>query len=328
MEQRKLGNDGMKVGAVGLGCMSFGGMYGSTDEAESHAALSKALDLGVTHLDVSNIYGDGRAEEVIGSYLKANPGHRFVIATKAGIKKGPPRSFDNTKQYLADCLHASLKRLGVDHVELFYIHRRDQSVPIEEVVETLAGFKREGKIGGIGFSEIAPYSLERAHAVHPVTAVQNEYSLWTRLPELGMVQATKRLGVALVAFSPVARGMLTASLPDPAAFEKGDFRSANPRFQEPNFSRNLEAVRRFATYASERGHSPEALAIAWVLNRGDHIIPIPGTRTAAHLTEDAKAAEIRLSAAEMAEIEAILPVGFAHGDRYSDTQTVGPERYC
>jgi aryl-alcohol dehydrogenase-like predicted oxidoreductase len=307
--------------------MSFGGIYGSTNEAESHRALSRALELGIDHLDVANIYGNGLSEEVIGSFLKQQPA-QFTIATKAGIKSGPPRSFDNSPADLRQCLEESLRRLGVERVDLFYIHRREQARPIEDVVETLVRFKDEGKIGGIGFSEISPASLERACAVHPVAAVQNEYSLWTRLPELGMIQACRRLGVAFVAFSPLGRGIFSEVPPNPEALADTDFRRTNPRFMEPNFSYNRAAVARFADYARARGHSPAALALAWVLSRGDHIIPIPGTRSAEHLSEDARAAAIPLSDEVLAEIESILPAGFAHGDRYSDAQAVGPERYC
>ncbi len=327
MQRRQLGAGGPLVGAIGLGCMSFGGIYGSTNEAESHRALSRALELGIDHLDVANIYGNGLSEEVIGSFLKQQPA-QFTIATKAGIKSGPPRSFDNSPADLRQCLEESLRRLGVERVDLFYIHRREQARPIEDVVETLVRFKDEGKIGGIGFSEISPASLERACAVHPVAAVQNEYSLWTRLPELGMIQACRRLGVAFVAFSPLGRGIFSEVPPNPEALADTDFRRTNPRFMEPNFSYNRAAVARFADYARARGHSPAALALAWVLSRGDHIIPIPGTRSAEHLSEDARAAAIPLSDEVLAEIESILPAGFAHGDRYSDAQAVGPERYC
>ncbi|MGN6773227.1 MAG: aldo/keto reductase [Rhizobiaceae bacterium] len=326
MQQRKLGADGPLVGAIALGCMSFGGFYGETDEAESHRTLARALDLGVTHLDTSNIYGAGRSEEVIGSFLKGKKGS-FTIATKAGIKVGPPRGFDNDPAYLRECLEGSLKRLGIDHVDLFYIHRRDQGIPIEDVVGTLIRFKEEGKIGGIGFSEISPASLERAAAVHPVMAVQSEYSLWTRLPELGLVQACARHGTALVAFSPLARGMFADAMPDPARFHEKDFRRTNPRFIEPNFGLNKEKIALFNAYAHEKGHSPSSLALAWLLARAPHVIPIPGTRSPKHLQQDAAGADIVLTPEDIEEIEAILPVGFAHGARYNNQQSIGAEGY-
>ncbi|MCB8840684.1 aldo/keto reductase [Aurantimonas sp. VKM B-3413] len=315
------------VGSIGLGCMSFAGFYGATDRAVSHRTLARALELGVTHLDTALIYGAGLSEEVVGDFIKDHPG-RFTIATKGGIRTQPVRSFDNSEGFLRESLEASLRRLGVEHVELYYIHRRDQTIPIEDVVGTLLKFKEEGKIGGIGFSEIAPASLERAAAIHPVMAVQSEYSLWTRLPELGMIQACERLGTAFVAFSPVGRGMFGARPLDPAGFAETDFRKSNPRFTEPNFSANEARIARFRAFARERGISPATLAIAWTLNAGEHVIPIPGTRSPEHLAEDAKAAEITLTAGDLAAIEAILPAGFAHGDRYSQKQAVGPENYC
>ncbi len=327
MQKRKLGKNGPEIGAIGLGCMSFGGFYGPTDEAESHHTLALALDLGVDHLDISNIYGLGVSEQVVGTFIKDHP-NRFKIATKAGIRVGDKRGYDNSPAYLRQCLEESFRRLGVDFVDLFYIHRREQDRPIEDVAETLAQLIKEGKIGGFGFSEISPGSLERANAVHHVMAVQSEYSLWTRLPELGMLQACKRLGTAFVAFSPLARGMLTGAMPDPAKFPDKDFRKNQPRFQPDNFKFNAEKITRFNNYAVERGWTPEGLALAWCLKQGDHIIPIPGTRSPEHLQRDADGAQITLSDDDISQIEQILPVGFAHGDRYTIEQYNGPERYC
>jgi aryl-alcohol dehydrogenase-like predicted oxidoreductase len=326
MQQRQLGKGGPMVGSVGLGCMSFAGVYGGTDEASSHRTLSAALDLGITHLDTSNVYGMGVSESFIGSFLKDHP-NRFSIATKGGIIPSPERRFDNSEAHLRAELEGSLKRLGVDHVDLYYIHRRQQDIPIEEVVGTLVKFIEEGKIGGIGFSEIAPASLRRAAAVHPVRAVQSEYSLWTRLPELGMLQACAETGTAFVAFSPLGRGIFGERLPELASFVKSDFRLNNPRFQQPNLSANCEIVGRFNAYAKSQNMSPATMAIAWVLQQGEHIIAIPGTRTPDHLAQDAAAADTVLSAAQMAEIERLLPVGFAHGDRYSYQQQYGVELY-
>lgn len=327
MEKRKLGKTGPEVGAIGLGCMSFGGFYGPTDEAESHRTLALALELGMDHLDIANIYGNGVSEQVVGSFIKDHP-NRFKIATKAGIKTGPERGYDNSPAYLRQCLEESFVRLGVDYVDLFYIHRREADRPIEEVTETLAGFIREGKIGGFGFSEISPGSLERANAVHHVMAVQSEYSLWTRLPELGMLQACKKYGTAFVAFSPLARGMLTDKMPEPSRMADSDFRKKQPRFQDVNFIYNKEKIEKFNDFARQRGWTPEALALAWCLAQGDHIIPIPGTRSPEHLKKDAAGAEIRLSRQDLEAIENLLPVGFAHGDRYTVEQYNGPERYC
>lgn len=318
------------VSAIGLGCWSFAGAYGPTDEAESHAALAAALDLGIDFLDTANVYGSGHSERVIGSFIKRHPG-RFTIATKGGIRRDPEtheRLFDNSPEHLRAALETSLRNLGVEQVDLYYIHRREPDRPIEDVMETLVRFEEEGKIGGIGFSEISPASLRRAHAVHPVTAVQSEYSLWSRMPDLGMVQACRDLGVAFVAFSPLGRGMFASGMPDPPRLAADDFRKANPRFVEPNFSYNVTAIAPFKRMAVEMGTIPSALAIAWVLARGEHVIPIPGTRSAAHLREDAAGADLELSADHLAEIARLLPPGFAHGDRYSQTQLAGVERYC
>jgi len=330
MSKRKLGRDGPLVSSIGLGCWSFGGAYGPTDETTSHRTLAKALDLDIDFLDTANVYGSGVSESHIGSFVKHHPG-RFKIATKAGITRTADtneRVFVNSEAHLRDELEKSLRRLGADHVDLYYIHRRDQSVPIEEVTQTLAKFKQEGKIGGIGFSEISPASLRRAHAVHPVMAVQSEYSPWVRMPELGMIQTCAQLGVAFVPFSPLGRGVFTRTAPDPKTFPDGDFRKNNPRFLEPNYSFNLEAVKPFRAFAADKGVPTAALALAWVLHQGNHLIPIPGTRTAEHLEEDALGTSCTLTPDDLAEIETILPVGFAHGDRYSQSQLIGVERYC
>lgn len=327
MEKVRLGADGPTVGAVGLGCMSFGGIYGPTDMAESHATLARAWDLGVTHLDVANIYGDGVSESVIGAFLKDNP-RDFSIATKASIVSGPPRRFDNSQEHLTQELEGSLKRLGVEHVDLFYIHRRDPSIEVEDVMETLLRLKDQGKIGGIGFSEIAPSTLQRACACGPVMAVQNEYSLWTRLPELGLLQACNRYGATFVSFSPVGRGIFADVFPDISSFRDGDFRKHNPRFVEPNYSANKRAITPLQEYAHDNNMSFSTLAIAWTLAKAPGSMAIPGTRSVANLEKDAAAGSIKLSADQMAEIEKILPVGFAHGARYSDAQSVGPEYYA
>ncbi|MCH2265436.1 MAG: aldo/keto reductase [SAR324 cluster bacterium] len=328
MKTRKLGIDGAEVSAIGLGGMSFTGFFGSTNKAESFKCLDAARDHGITFLDTAEMYGKGSSEELIGEYQQSR-GHRFSIATKGGIVVGGKRGEnDNSEAALRRALEGSLKRLRIEHVELYYIHRRDWSIEIEDVAETLAKFQNEGKIGGFGFSEIAPSSLRRAHAVHPVTAVQNEYSLWTRYPELGMLQTCCELGVAFVPFSPLARGMLSDTFPVPANFAETDFRKNMPRFLAPNFSANCKLISAFRDFARSRGWSTTGAALAWILDQGEHLIPIPGTRSAAHLKEWVGAAEIKLTDEDRAEIERILPVGFAHGDRYSDEQIVGVERYC
>jgi len=327
MRQVKLGADGPSVGAIGLGCMSFGGMYGATDMNESHATLKKALDLGVNHLDVANIYGAGVCEEVIGSFIKGK-GNPFTIATKGGIVPGPDRDFRNGKDYLTECLDGSLKRLGVDYVDLYYVHRRDARIPIEDVMETMKSFVDAGKIGAIGLSEIAPSTLERAVKIAPVAAVQSEYSLWTRLPELGMLQACERLGATFVSFSPLGRGMLSDNDLVPERFPAEDFRATNPRFMEPNFSANLQRVRKLRELAADKGVATSTLALAWTFAMAPNSIAIPGTRSSNHLAQDAAAADIVLSPDDMDAIEAIMPAGFAHGGRYNVSQATGVEDFC
>lgn len=327
MVQRKLGANGPDVSALALGCMSFAGFYGTTDKSESFAVLKRALDLGVTHLDTAILYGMGLSESVIGEFCAANP-NEFVIASKCGIVPKPLRHFNNKRDYIREAVEGSLKRLQTDHIPLYYLHRRDHEVPIEDAMGFMAELVNDGKIGGIGLSEIAPSTLERAHAVHPVMAVQNEYSLWTRQPELGIIQVCKRLGTAFIPFSPLGRGIFADHAPEPESFAETDFRKSNPRFASDNWARNNTRVDALRAYARERGWNTSALAIAWTLAQGNHIIPIPGTRTAGHLDELAQSLSIRLGADELAEIESILPVGFAHGARYNDAQTIGTETYC
>ncbi len=312
---------------LGLGCMSFAGAYGNTDQAEAHETLGVALDLGVTHLDTSNVYGTGQSETIIGAFLKDNP-CAFSIATKGGIVPAPERRFDNSPAHLRSELEGSLRRLGVEQVELYYVHRREAARDIEEVTETLAAFVREGKIGGIGFSEIAPSSLRRAAAVHPIMAVQSEYSLWSRQPELGILQACKELGTTFVAFSPLGRGMLADPVIDTANLGPSDFRRGNPRFKGEDFLHNKVCVERFNAHAKGQGIDASTLALAWVLHQGENIVAIPGTRTIEHLKQNVEATSVALNADQLADIARLLPVGWAHGARYSDAQMVGVEGYC
>lgn len=333
MQTRRLGQNGPLVHPIGIGAMSFSNFYGPTNEANSHAILDAAMDAGVTHIDTANVYGMGTSETVIGTYLKANPAAKdaFKIATKGSIKRnpdGPGNIFDNSKEHLQAELEGSLKRLGVEAVDLYYVHRRDPSLPIEEVTETLAGLVKAGKTKTIGFSEIAPTSLRRAHAIHPVAAVQSEYSLSTRSPEMGLVQTCEELGTALVAFSPVGRSLLTDSPLSHAAVQDLPFLVNNPRFIEPNYSANIAAVAPFQALAADMGMSTAGLAIAWVMAQGEHVIPIPGTRSVAHFAQLLEAAERSLTADELQAIEDVLPIGWAHGDRYSAVQWNGPEKYC
>ena len=333
MNKRKLGNIGTTVSSIGIGAMSFADFYGKTDTKNSHAILTTALDLGIDHLDTSNIYGRGISEERIGAFLAKQGSDRhtlFKIATKAGIAydEDGKTYYDNSPEHLAAELDKSLQRLGVDQVELFYVHRRDQKISIEEVTKTLAGFIKSGKIRQFGFSEIAPTSLARAAKIHPVGAVQSEYSLSTRLPEMGVVQQTAALETSLVAFSPIGRSLLTDKPHSVEKIATMPFMKVNPRFNEPNLSRNIEATSGFRDLARDMGIKASTLAISWLLHQGQHILPIPGTRSTEHLQELAKGVEIKLSATDLEEIDHRLPIGWAHGARYSKEQSIGPETYC
>ncbi len=332
MNSRKLGASGPSVSAIGVGAMSFSDFYGATNEADSHAILEAALDAGVTHIDTANVYGLGQSESAIGSFLKERPdaAEQFVVATKAGITRDAQgrRCFDNSAAHLEAELDQSLSRLGLEAVDLFYVHRRQHTIPIEDVTGAMASLVDKGKAKSIGFSEIAPSSLRRAHSIHPIAAVQSEYSLSTRAPELGLVQTCAELGVALVAFSPVGRSFLTDR---PLTYQQGQelaFTKNNPRFLQPNHQRNIEATDRLRTLAHEMGEPTAALAIAWALAQGEHVLPIPGTRSVSHFAELVRGAHLDLSTEQLSAIEGALPVGWAHGDRYSGAQWVGPERYC
>lgn len=330
MKKRSLGRNGPLVSEIGLGCWNMAGAYGPTDEAEARETLSACLDEGIDFLDTANVYGMGKSEEIIGRFIKDNPG-KFTIHTKGGLYRNPEtkeRWFRNDADYLREELEKSLTKLGVEQVQMYYIHRRQPDLEIEEVMETLLRFKEEGKIEGVGFSEIAPYSLRRAAALGPVMAVQNEYSLWSRYPDLGMLQTCQELGTAFVAFSPMGRGILATQTPDPATFAETDFRHNTPRFTEPNFSRNVAKVDEFKQLAADMGTTSPALAMAWVLAQDDHVFSIPGTRSPGHLRELASGAALNLNADDLAAIDRVLPVGWAHGDRYTRLQWLGAEGYC
>lgn len=327
MELRRLGSNGPEVSAIGLGCMSLGGAFGATDEPTSHRCLDAACDAGINFLDTANVYGMGLSETVMGSWLGSRKA-KMVIATKGGVVREPNRRSNNDPGHLRDELHKSLKRLGVDFIDLYYLHRREHAVPLADVIGALAELVAEGKIGGYGLSEVAPYTVREAHEIHPCLAVQSEYSLWTRQPELGLIQACRELGIAFVPFSPLARGVFSQGYPEVSHMEEGDFRLLIPRFSEPYYTINKGMIDRFKAYAKENGVAVSALALAWVLHQGEHLIPIPGTRTAEHLLEWAEADRMKLDDAQLAEIENILPVGFAYGDRYSDAQMRAVERYC
>jgi aryl-alcohol dehydrogenase-like predicted oxidoreductase len=319
------------VSAVGFGAMSFGGFYGPTNEGESLRTLAGALDLGVDFWDTANVYGDGLCEQVISKFLAEDKSRRrrVTLATKFAIRRRDDgaRFFDNSAAHIREALDGSRKRLGVDHIDLYYVHRVDKSIPIEDTVGELARLVNAGDIGAIGLSEIAPDTLRRAHDVHPIAAVQSEYSLWTRNPELGLIQACADLGALLVAFSPLGRGYLSGLLQGVETFGDKDFRHSNPRFQSLNWRRNREWLRAFLGLADSWGLKPATLAIAWTLAKAPHVVPIPGTRAADHLGDCAAAAKIDLTEAQVEEIERALPLGYAAGERYSEPQWVGIQKY-
>lgn len=337
MDYIPFGPNGPQVSRFGIGAMSFAGAYGDATLDDSHAVLDACRAAGVTHIDTSNIYGNGRSEEIIGAWFEANPGARseMHLATKAGITsrptgflgRGRERFHDNTLDHLERELDGSLSRLKTECVDLFYVHRRNPDIPIEEVTGSLARLVAKGKARAIGFSEIAPSSLRRATDVHPIAAVQSEYSLSTRAPELGLVQTCGELGTVLVAFSPVGRTLLTDRPWSRDHIETIPFIRGNPRFMEPNYAANVAATDRFRTLAADMGLSAAGLAIAWTRAQGAHVLPIPGTSRPAHLAELLQGVARDLTAEDLAQIEAVLPVGWAHGDRYNDFQWVGPERY-
>ena len=331
MKTTSLGPGGPEVSQFGIGAMSFAGLYGDATEEDSHAVLDMCREAGVTHIDTANVYGMGRSEDIIGTWLGQHPGARAetTIATKAAItRRDGVRNFDNSQEHLESELDASLKRLGTDHVDLFYVHRRDPDTPIEEVAGTLGRLVEKGKTRAIGFSEIAPSSLRRAHGEFPVAAVQSEYSLSTRSPEMGLVQTCAELGTTLVAFSPVGRSLLTDAPFGRDRFDRIQFLQTNPRFMTPNYEANIAQTDRFRALAADIGISAAGLAIAWLIAQGGHVLPIPGTSSTGHLGELLEGTARDLSPEDLSRIEAVLPIGWAHGDRYNEDQWIGPERYC
>lgn len=311
MQQRKLGPTGPLVSALGLGCMGMSDFYSTAhDEQEAIATLHRALELGVTLLDTADMYGPHTNEQLIGKAIKGKRQQVF-LATKFGIVRDPAnpaaRGVSSRPEYIRRSVEGSLKRLGVEVIDLYYQHRVDPEVPIEEVVGTMADLISEGKIRYIGLSEASVATLERAHKVHPITALQTEYSLWTRDAEQGVLAACERLGIGFVPYSPLGRGFLTGAIQRPEDLDADDFRRSNPRFQGENFARNLALVEKVTELAKQKGVAPSQLALAWVLAQGEHIVPIPGTKRRRYLEENIAAAELTLSAAELAAIEAVFP---------------------
>jgi aryl-alcohol dehydrogenase-like predicted oxidoreductase len=324
MDKRTLGQ-GLEVSEQGLGCMGMSAWYGETDEAEAVATIHRALELGITFLDTADMYGAqfGENEELVGRAI-AGRRDEVTLATKFAnfVREDGTRGVNGRPEYVRSAIETSLARLNVDYVDLYYQHRVDKTVPIEETVGAMAELVEAGKVRHLGLSEASPDTIRRAHAVHPITALQTEYSLWTRDPEDGILATTRELGIGFVAYSPLGRGFLTGRFQSPDDFADDDFRKYQPRFQGESFQRNLDLVTRVDELAREKGVKPSQLALAWVLAQGDDVVPIPGTKRRTYLEENAGASELELTANELTELDEVFPRGAASGDRYADMSTI------
>jgi len=329
MDQRTLGSQGLSVSAQGLGCMGMSEFYGTIDEAEAVATIHHALDLGVTLLDTADIYGPHTNEQLVGEAI-ADRREDVVLATKFGIVRDPEnpaaRGVNGRPDYVLRACDASLRRLRVDHIDLYYQHRVDPGVPIEETVGAMAELVGAGKVRFLGLSEAGPETIRRAHDVHPISAVQTEYSLWSRDVEDEVLPTLRELGIALVAYSPLGRGFLTGQITSPDDLAQDDFRRHSPRFMGANFARNLELVDRIKEIAAEQDCTPGQLALAWVMSQSrpsQDVVPIPGTKRRRYLEENIAAAELTLSEEDLARIDEVAPAGVAAGDRYADMSAIG-----
>jgi aryl-alcohol dehydrogenase-like predicted oxidoreductase len=319
VQQRRLGTQGLVVPQQGLGCMGMSEFYGPRDDAESIATIHRALELGCSFLDTADMYGPYTNEELVGRAIRGKR-DRFVVATKFGITRPPgqpmTRGICGRPEYVRESCEGSLRRLGVDVIDLYYQHRVDPETPIEDTVAAMAELVRAGKVRFLGLSEASPATIRRAHAVHPISALQSEYSLWTRDHEEGSLKACRELGIGFVAYSPLGRGFLTGEIQRFEDLAQDDYRRFQPRFQGENFQRNLDLVAKVREIAQEKGVTPGQLALAWVMAQGDDVVPIPGTKRRKYLEENWAANEIRLSPSDLARIDAVAPRGVAAGTRY------------
>ena len=324
MEKRRLGGQGLVVSALGLGCMGMSEFYGPADEREAIATIHRALELGVDFLDTADVYGMSKNEELVGRAIQGRR-HQVVLATKFGNTRLPEGGFgpvNGRPEYVRQACEASLRRLGVDAIDLYYQHRVDRKVPIEDTVGAMADLVRQGKVRYLGLSEAARATIKRAHAVHPITALQTEYSLWSRDAEDEILPTVRALGIGFVAYSPLGRGFLTGRFRRFEDLPEGDWRRRSPRFIGENFQKNLALADQIKAMATEKGASPAQLALAWLTAQGENIVPIPGTKRRSYLEENVAALRIRLTAEELRRLHAIAPKGVAAGDRYPDMSTV------